>query len=94
MSSLTDGLPSALADNDVLGGIRLVSSLFAADLLAVHSSCTDLIDELTGYAWDPTPPTRASTSRSKSTTTAPTSSATRSRRRGELAATPPTGDRA
>ena len=47
-----DGLPSNLADNDALGRIRLASSLFAAGLLAIHSSYTDLIDELTGYAWD------------------------------------------
>jgi PBSX family phage terminase large subunit len=48
-----DGLASAAADNNVLDGIRLVSSLFAADLLAYHRSCTDLIDETSGYAWDP-----------------------------------------
>jgi PBSX family phage terminase large subunit len=47
-----DGLPSTAADNSVIDGIRLVSSLFAADQLAIHSSCTDLIDELSGYAWD------------------------------------------
>lgn len=48
-----DGLTPTLADNSVLDGIRLVASLFARGLLRIHGSCTDLIDELTGYAWDP-----------------------------------------
>jgi PBSX family phage terminase large subunit len=48
-----DGLTPTLADNSVLDGIRLVSSLFATDRLKIHRSCTSLVDELTGYAWDP-----------------------------------------
>lgn len=47
-----DGLSPVLADNAVLDGIRTVSSLLAADRLKVHRSCTGLIDELPGYAWD------------------------------------------
>lgn len=48
-----DGLTPRLADNAVLDGIRTVMSLFALDQLKIHSSCGDLIDETTGYAWDP-----------------------------------------
>lgn len=40
------------AINDVLDGIRTVASLFAADRLRIHASCTGLIDELPGYSWD------------------------------------------
>lgn len=47
-----DGLNPYPADNSVLDGIRLVSSLLAADLLKIHRSCTALIDELPGYSWD------------------------------------------
>jgi PBSX family phage terminase large subunit len=47
-----DGLTPTLADNSVLDGIRTVSSLLAGDRLKVHRSCTGLIDELPGYAWD------------------------------------------
>lgn len=48
-----DGLTPTLADNGVLDGIRLVSSLLARGRLKIHSSCTALIDEMAGYAWDP-----------------------------------------
>jgi PBSX family phage terminase large subunit len=48
-----DGLAPVLADNAVLDGIRIVSSLFAQRQLKLHRSCTELIDETTGYAWDP-----------------------------------------
>lgn len=47
-----DGLTPTLADNDVLDGIRLVSSLLGNDDLQVHSSCTGWGDEIGGYAWD------------------------------------------
>lgn len=47
-----DGLTPTLADNDVLDGIRLVSSLLGNDDLQVHSSCTGWGDEIAGYAWD------------------------------------------
>lgn len=40
------------ANNDVLDGIRTVSSLLAADRLRVHESCTPLITELASYSWD------------------------------------------
>lgn len=47
-----DGLTPRLADNEVLPGIMTLSSLFALGLLCIHESCVDLIDELSGYAWD------------------------------------------
>lgn len=40
------------AVNDVLDGIRTVSSLMAADRLRVHESCKPLIEELASYSWD------------------------------------------
>jgi PBSX family phage terminase large subunit len=47
-----DGLTPALADNAVLDGIRLMSSLLGNDQLRVHQSCKGLIDEIPGYSWD------------------------------------------
>jgi hypothetical protein len=47
-----DGLTPTLADNNVLDGIRLISSLLANDDLQVHSSCTGWCNEIGGYAWD------------------------------------------
>lgn len=49
-----DGLTNvANAHNDVLAGIRTVSSLLATGRLAVSERCTHLIDEIPGYVWDP-----------------------------------------
>lgn len=48
-----DGLTPTLADNAVLGRIRLVSSLLAVDLLKVHRRCEGWINEIPGYSWDP-----------------------------------------
>lgn len=47
-----DGMTPALADNAVLDGIRLMSSLLGNDQLRVHASCRGLIDEIPGYSWD------------------------------------------
>jgi PBSX family phage terminase large subunit len=47
-----DGLTPTLADNSVLDGIRLVSSLLAGELLKVHRSCTGWIEEAPSYSWD------------------------------------------
>lgn len=48
-----DGLPNvAHAKNEVIDGIRSVSTAFAAGILRVHRSCTGLLDELPGYVWD------------------------------------------
>jgi PBSX family phage terminase large subunit len=46
------GLRVAKADNAVLDGIRLVSSLLATRRLKIHRSCTHLIDQMQSYSWD------------------------------------------
>ncbi|WP_250029778.1 PBSX family phage terminase large subunit [Paractinoplanes maris] len=48
-----DGWSPTPADNSVLDGIRLFSSLLSANRLKVHRSCQGLIDEIPGYSWDP-----------------------------------------
>ncbi|MFB8242007.1 PBSX family phage terminase large subunit [Kitasatospora purpeofusca] len=49
----TDGMTGVTpAVNDVLDGIRSVSVALGSGLLSVHRSCTGLIEELPGYAWD------------------------------------------
>ena len=48
-----DGFTSVFAANNrVVPGITLVSSLFEADRLKIHKDCTALIDEIPGYVWD------------------------------------------
>lgn len=47
-----DGLQPTLADNSVLDGIRLVSSLLGNGLLKVHKDLTGLREEIPGYSWD------------------------------------------
>ncbi|MFB7617817.1 PBSX family phage terminase large subunit [Kitasatospora sp. NPDC056181] len=48
-----DGLTGVTpAVNDVLDGIRSVSVALGSGLLSIHRSCTGLIEELPGYAWD------------------------------------------
>lgn len=47
-----DGMPAASANNDVLDGIRTVSSLMTAGKLRVARSCTALLEELPSYSWD------------------------------------------
>lgn len=42
----------AKARNDVVDGIRSVSSALAAGILRIHRSCTGLLEELPGYVWD------------------------------------------
>lgn len=46
-----DGYSPIGADNSVLDGIRLVSSLLAGDLLRFHRSCTGWIEECPSYVW-------------------------------------------
>ncbi|WP_028814436.1 PBSX family phage terminase large subunit [Streptomyces flavidovirens] len=49
----TERVPGiAPAVNDVLDGIRSVSVALGSGLLRVHRSCTGLLGELPGYAWD------------------------------------------
>ncbi len=50
----TDGHEgTAKARNDVLDGIRSVSTALDSGLLYVHRSCEGLLGELPAYAWDP-----------------------------------------
>ncbi|WP_018219127.1 PBSX family phage terminase large subunit [Salinispora vitiensis] len=49
-----DGINAVLANNEVMRGIRTVSSLLATGRLRVHASCTGWINEIPGYSWDPT----------------------------------------
>lgn len=41
------------ANNTVADGIRVTSSLLAANRLLIHPSCQGLWDEMLGYVWDP-----------------------------------------
>lgn len=41
------------ANNDVLGGIGLVSSLISCDMLRIHPRCVNTIKEFAQYSWDP-----------------------------------------
>jgi PBSX family phage terminase large subunit len=47
-----DGWNVADADNSVMDGIRLVSSLLARKRLKVARSCQGWLDEIGGYSWD------------------------------------------
>lgn len=50
---LHDRVPGVTpAHNEVVPGIRTVSSLLAADRLRIHESCKPLITELASYSWD------------------------------------------
>lgn len=40
------------ADNEVLDGIRVVSTLFQAGKIRIHENCSGLITELRSYVWD------------------------------------------
>lgn len=41
------------AENEVLDGIRTVARMHVSGEYKIHRSCTNLIDEKYGYAWDP-----------------------------------------
>lgn len=47
------GLPVKAANNDVLEGIRFVSSLLGAGDFTVDPSCEHTVREFQSYAWDP-----------------------------------------
>lgn len=54
MQLFHDGMTNvANAHNDVLAGIRTVSSLLGTDRLRVSAACEQLIEFLPGYGWDP-----------------------------------------
>lgn len=46
------GIATMVADNAVLPSIQALSSLFSLNLLRIHDSCTELLDEIPGYSWD------------------------------------------
>lgn len=46
-------LPVVDANNDVLFGIKVMAKFIANKNLVVRKQCTNLIDELLSYAWDP-----------------------------------------
>lgn len=48
----TEGFFVKSAENDVLTGIMNISSLLGQGRLKIHESCTGLISEMEGYAWD------------------------------------------
>jgi PBSX family phage terminase large subunit len=47
-----DGIASWAADNAVLDGIRLVSTLLTAGQLRISRRCPALIEEIPAYSWD------------------------------------------
>lgn len=47
-----DGIAAKLADNEVIGGVRTISSLLTTDRLRVHRSCEGFIKEAPAYAWN------------------------------------------
>jgi PBSX family phage terminase large subunit len=47
-----DGMNPVLGSNEVLDGIRTVSSLLATGNLKISRDCPELIAELPGYSWD------------------------------------------
>lgn len=47
------GLNSVNADNEVVYGIRTMSSLVAAKRVIISDRCPNLIREMPGYSWDP-----------------------------------------
>lgn len=46
-------LPVLDANNDVLFGIKMLSKLIAGKNIQVHKSCTNLIEQIQSYQWDP-----------------------------------------
>lgn len=48
-----DGIRTHPGENDVLYGIRTVSSLLSSGHLFLSDRCNHLVDEISGYAWDP-----------------------------------------
>lgn len=46
-------LPVVDANNDVLLGIKIVSKFIAEKNIAIHKSCTTLLEHIQSYAWDP-----------------------------------------
>lgn len=49
-----DGIVAKLADNEVIDGVRTISSLLTTGRLRVHRSCQGFIKEAPAYAWNST----------------------------------------
>lgn len=47
-----DGVRTVAANNDVLYGIRTISSLLSTGKLMISDHCPGLLEEITGYVWD------------------------------------------
>ncbi len=47
------GIHTVDADNDVLNGITLMTSLMNEGTLSICQNCTNLVREIEGYSWDP-----------------------------------------
>ncbi|MFG1794004.1 PBSX family phage terminase large subunit [Nocardia sp. NPDC049149] len=50
----SDGVETAAADNDVLYGLRVLTMLFARNLLRISTRCPALLLEIPGYSWSTT----------------------------------------
>lgn len=48
-----DGIQNMSAHNTVEGGIQTISALLAVDRLLVSTECTELVEHIPGYMWDP-----------------------------------------
>lgn len=48
-----EDLPVIDANNDVLLGIKTVGKFIAGKNIVIHKSCTNLIEQMQSYAWDP-----------------------------------------
>lgn len=48
----SDGVLTHPANNDVLYGIRTITSLLATGKLKINTKCAGLLDEFPGYVWD------------------------------------------
>jgi phage terminase large subunit len=47
------GMPVLDAKNDVINGIRTVGKFISHKNLVIHKGCTNLIDSINSYIWDP-----------------------------------------
>jgi PBSX family phage terminase large subunit len=52
------GIITKDADNDVLDGIRLTSTLLSLNILRINRRCKNTIREIQSYVWDPKPTER------------------------------------
>lgn len=50
---MQDDIPTHAANNEILYGIRTMTSLLSTGRLKIHKNCVGLIKEFPGYTWDP-----------------------------------------